>query len=108
VDLKCVNHTHALVTPAAGESILKPRTGHDALPQWTSLQQPCAAEGCTGHCCTGHLLLKQFNAFQWGEQIPKTAPSMGIRLPSNTSIGSVGFAGFTVTRQKHTHTHMHS
>ena len=51
----------ALVTPAAGESTLKPRFRRDALPLQTSLQPHTAA----GVCC----ILS--NAFHWGKTTPK-------------------------------------
>jgi len=50
----------ALVTPAAGESILKPRFRRDAL----SPPDKSAAPRCCGVCCLTHS-----NAFSDGEQL---------------------------------------
>ena len=58
----------ALVTPAAGESIAKPRFRRDALPLRTSLQ-PRAAAAFDAYTVS--------NAFELGEQPLKLYPSPG-------------------------------
>ena len=65
----------ALVTPVAGESILKPHFRGDALPLRTSLQPRAAADVCCLHNVM-HFI---------GVTIPKMAPSTGgIGAPPNT------------------------